>query len=124
MKSPAVVLIPSLLDEMSEAPENNEAMAPDFEPIHPLARKLRHVLNAPENATVGDMAEIVEQLMGELKIMGSDLGGLPPPPQPMLPSVPASVAAQSEDGPLTEDEKLELGRHLLALTSLTARVAN
>ena len=114
MKSPAVIIIPSLLEEASSKTESPDALAPDFAPIHPLAEKLRHVLRAPETSTIGDMAELVEQLMGELWIMGAGLSGLPPPPQPMSPPIPGYAAAGADDGELSDEDKMELGRQLLS----------
>lgn len=120
MKSPAVVLIPSLLGNGPETTPGHAVLEPDFEPIHPLAQRLRHVLSAPETSTIGDMAELIDQLMGELKIMGTDMGSLPPPPQPMPPLVPQFAALDGTDGALTDDQKLELGHLLLAMQGKTA----
>jgi hypothetical protein len=118
-KSPAVVLIPSLIKEGAEEPKNPEALAPDFEPVHPLAQKLRQVLNTPERSTIGDMADLVARLMGELRIMGSVLRG--PPPQPMSPPLTDSAGTDLGDWSLTDEEKCELGSYLMTLTPTGAR---
>jgi hypothetical protein len=122
IKSPAVVLIPSLMKEGADETQNPERLAPDFEPIHPLAQKLRRVLNNPERSTIGDMADLVARLMGELRIMGSVLRG-PPPPQPMSPPAAGSGGTDLGDWSLTDEEKTELGSYLMTLTPAGTRSA-
>ena len=111
MRTPAIVLIPSLLAADQSSNSHSTLDISDFEPVHPLARKLRDVLSSPEKSTIGDMAELIEQVMGELSIMGGAKGGLPPPPQPM----PAPDAlTELPEGTLTDDETTALGQILMA----------